>query len=122
VLIPIHVECASVQELLSRSHHLAQPSQCAYVYPDGLRCQAAPLAGRELCLYHDPEYSESLRGAHVVIFPTNDKLGRKHAEHVAKSLWGKAKSIKLIELPRGKDVWELIAKVLQWRPPDDGEQ
>jgi len=59
-----------------------------------------------------------LRGAHVV--PTNDKLGRKHAEHVAKSL--KAKSIKLIELPRGKDVWELIAKVPQWRPPDDGEQ
>jgi predicted nuclease with TOPRIM domain len=54
-----------------------------------------------------------LRGAHVVIFPTNDKLGRKHAEHVAKSLWGKAKSIKLIELPRGKDVWELIAKVPQ---------
>jgi len=49
-----------------------------------------------------------LRGAHVVIFPTNDKLGRKHAEHVAKSL--KAKSIKLIELPREKDVWELIAK------------
>jgi len=122
VLIPIHVECASVQELLSRSHHSAQPSQCAYVYPDGLRCQAAPLAGRELCLYHDPECSESLRGAHVVIFPTNDKLGRKHAEHVAKSLWGKAKSIKLIELPRGKDVWELIAKVPQWRPPDDGEQ
>jgi hypothetical protein len=71
---------------------------------------------------HDPEYSESLRGAHVVISPTNDKLGRKHAEHVAKSLWGKAKSIKLIELPRGKDVWELIAKVPQWRPPDDGER
>jgi hypothetical protein len=53
-----------------------------------------------------PRILRELARPHVV--PTNDKLGRKHAEHVAKSL--KAKSIKLIELPRGKDVWELIAK------------
>ncbi len=50
------------------------------------------------------EYGESLRGAHVVIIPDNDEVGRRHAEAVAKSLGGKAASVKVVELPSGKDV------------------
>jgi putative DNA primase/helicase len=45
------------------------------------------------------EYSESLAGRHTVILADNDEPGRKHAQHVAKSLAGKAKSIKILELP-----------------------
>ncbi len=44
-------------------------------------------------------YSEHLRGTKVVILPDNDEPGRKHAQQVAKSLHGKAKSIKILELP-----------------------
>ena len=45
------------------------------------------------------EYAESLRGRHVVILPDNDKTGREHAEHVARSLRGVAASIKVCVLP-----------------------
>ena len=47
-----------------------------------------------------PEYSESLTGANVVILPDKDEPGRKHAAQVAQSLIGKAKSIKVLELPK----------------------
>jgi len=72
--------------------------RCTYVYPDGFRCRAVPLSGSWLCLYHDPEYSSSLRGAHVWIFPDNDEESRRQAEHVAKTLSGKAKSVKVMGL------------------------
>jgi len=45
------------------------------------------------------EYSNYLKNADVVIIPDNDDVGRKHAEQVAQSLVGKAKSIKILELP-----------------------
>ena len=45
------------------------------------------------------EYSESLRGRNVVILPDNDDDGRTHAEQVARSLLGKARTIKVLELP-----------------------
>jgi len=45
------------------------------------------------------EYSESLRGAHVVILPDNDDVGRKHADQVIASLCGIAASVKRIDLP-----------------------
>lgn len=45
------------------------------------------------------EYSESLRGRHVVIIPDNDEAGRKHGEQVARSLESVAASVKIIELP-----------------------
>lgn len=45
-------------------------------------------------------YSESLRGAHVVILPDNDEAGRKHGELVAKALHGIAASVKVLLLPR----------------------
>lgn len=46
-----------------------------------------------------PEYSDVLKGAEVVIVADKDEPGRKHAQLVAASLYGKAKSIKVIELP-----------------------
>lgn len=45
------------------------------------------------------EYSEALRGLHVVIIPDNDDAGRKHSERVARSLAGLAASVKIVELP-----------------------
>jgi len=45
------------------------------------------------------EYSNYLKNADVVIIPDNDAVGRRHAEQVAQSLVGKAKSIKILELP-----------------------
>ncbi|HEX9942397.1 MAG TPA: CHC2 zinc finger domain-containing protein [Thermoanaerobaculia bacterium] len=45
------------------------------------------------------EYSESLRGAKVVILPDNDQPGQQHAEQVARSLAGVSKEIKIIRLP-----------------------
>ena len=46
-----------------------------------------------------PDYSEHLRGTEVVILPDNDEAGRDHTEQVARSLLGKAKSIKVLALP-----------------------
>jgi hypothetical protein len=77
------------------------------------------------------DYSETLKGAHVVVIPDKDEPGRKHAESVAKSLWGKARTIKVVELPGEgvKDVsdWlraggtkekllKLVAQAPEWRP------
>ena len=45
------------------------------------------------------EYSDSLRGKDVVILPDNDEPGRKHASQIARSLSGKARSVKVVELP-----------------------
>jgi hypothetical protein len=45
------------------------------------------------------EYSDALAGAHVVILPDNDDAGRRHAEQVAASLAGKAKSVHTVALP-----------------------
>lgn len=57
-------------------------------------------------------YSESLRGAHVVILPDADEPGRKHGELVAKSLHGIAASVKVVllpDLPEKGDPFDYIA-------------
>lgn len=61
-------------------------------------------------------YSEMLTGAIVCIIPDNDEAGKKHAQAVAKSLYGKAKSIhicdlakELPELPKGGDFSDFTA-------------
>lgn len=78
-----------------------------------------------------PEYSEALRGAHAVILPDKDGPGRKHAEQVARSLYGVAASVKVLELPgNGKDVTDwlqaggtreelerLADEAPEWTPP-----
>jgi len=45
------------------------------------------------------EYSEALNSAKVVILPDKDAPGQRHAAKVVASLHGKAKSIKIVELP-----------------------
>ncbi|QDT56897.1 Regulatory protein RepA [Caulifigura coniformis] len=45
------------------------------------------------------EFAEHLVWRHVVILPDNDNPGEKHAEEVARSLVGYARSIKVLRLP-----------------------
>lgn len=52
------------------------------------------------------EYSEFLRDKLVFIIPDKDEVGRKHANDVASKLLGIAKEIKIISLPKGKDISE----------------
>ena len=44
-------------------------------------------------------YTKTLTGAKVVIIPDNDRPGKKHAEDIASKLHGKAKSVKILQLP-----------------------
>lgn len=58
-------------------------------------------------------YTETLKGARVVILPDNDEDGREHAFNVAKALGSKAESVKILEfpdLPRKGDVSDWISK------------
>jgi hypothetical protein len=91
-----------------------------------------------------PEYSEPLRGREVVILPDADRPGRDHGQAVARSLQGKAVSIKILDLypdrTDGSDIADwigarrgagldddairaeldgLIAQASEWRPPQD---
>lgn len=45
------------------------------------------------------EYSQMLAGRDVVILPDNDAPGRKHAQQVAASLSGVARTVRVVELP-----------------------
>ena len=60
-----------------------------------------------------PEFADYFQGKDVAIFPDNDEPGRKHAEAIAASLQGKARSLKVVALPglgeRG-DVSDFVAK------------
>lgn len=59
------------------------------------------------------EYSEALRGKHVVLLPDNDEPGRKHVEQVARALHGVAASVKILalaDLPEKGDVSDWLAK------------
>jgi putative DNA primase/helicase len=44
-------------------------------------------------------YTESLAGRDILILPDNDEPGEKHAQIVAQSLYGQARSIRIIRLP-----------------------
>jgi len=46
-----------------------------------------------------PQYTEQLRGRHVVILPDNDPPGEEHAKVVAKALDGHSASVRLLALP-----------------------
>lgn len=46
-----------------------------------------------------PEYAESLRGAELVVIADKDAPGRAHAQTIARSCRGTAKSVKVLELP-----------------------
>ena len=73
-------------------------------------------------------YSNSLVGADVYIVADNDKAGKGHVEEVAKSLSGKAKSIKLVdlagglpELPIGGDVTDFFNMISGEENEDEEE-
>jgi hypothetical protein len=53
-----------------------------------------------------PDYSQTLAGCDCIIIADKDTPGREHAQQVAASLYGNAKSIRLLELPdvNGKPV------------------
>ncbi|MFC1910631.1 hypothetical protein ACFLXC_05035 [Chloroflexota bacterium] len=55
-------------------------------------------------------YSQALTGADVVIIPDNDQPGRDHAAQVACSCYGKAASIRVLELQDAKDISEWLDK------------
>lgn len=55
-----------------------------------------------------PEYSAALKGAHVIIVPDTDAPGLAHGEEVARQLHGTAASVRVLTLPRGKDVTEFL--------------
>jgi len=74
-----------------------------------------------------------LEGRHVVILPDNDEVGRKHAEQIAQSLYGRAASVRIVYLPdlppKGdvsdwleaghtvSELLELVSQTPEWQPP-----
>ena len=56
------------------------------------------------------EYCEPLRGKRVAIIADADEPGRKHAQQVAASLFGKVESLKALELPGAKDLSEWVER------------
>lgn len=56
-----------------------------------------------------PEYTEALRGRHVIVVRDRDEPGRRHAEQVIASLRGVAASVRLVEPRSGKDAADHLA-------------
>ena len=54
------------------------------------------------------EFSDTLRGKRVAIIADADAPGRKYAQQVAHSLYGKVESLTLLELPGAKDLSEWV--------------
>ncbi len=85
----------------------------------------------------ETRFADYLASADVVILPDKDEPGRKHAEKVAHSLQGKAKSIKVVELPGLPDkgdvsdwlaaggtkekLLKIVAEAPAWEPPQEQE-
>jgi putative DNA primase/helicase len=79
------------------------------------------------------EYSEALEGRTVVIVPDNDIPGERHAEDIARSVYGAAACVKVVHLPNlgaGEDFsnwldaggtdWQLLRTAQDtdpWHPP-----
>jgi hypothetical protein len=55
-------------------------------------------------------YAEYFRGKQVCIIADGDAPGRKHAQQVAASLHGKAKTVRVSELPGAKDLSEFVER------------
>jgi hypothetical protein len=74
-----------------------------------------------------------LEGRQVVVLPDNDEVGRRHAEQVAQSLYGRAASVRIVYLPdlppKGdvsdwlaaghtvEELLQLVAQTPEWHPP-----
>lgn len=84
------------------------------------------------------EYSKALAGAEIVVLPDNDKPGRDFAQDKATSLYGIAKSIKILELPGLPEKGDIIdwfkaggtfeqleqlpSECPEWKPPTETAQ
>jgi len=65
-----------------------------------------------------PGYSETLRGADVVLLPHNDDVGREHSNRIAASLHGIAKRIRVLDIAKvwpecgaGQDISDWLAAI-----------
>jgi putative DNA primase/helicase len=56
------------------------------------------------------EYSKSLHGKRFTIIADSDEPGRKHAQQVAVSLYGKVESLQVLELTGAKDLTEWVER------------
>jgi hypothetical protein len=85
-------------------------------------------------------YSESLRGADVVLVCDNDDQGREHVRIVARCLHGIAGRIRMLDLAKFwpkiepsdditdwftaghtvEELWDIVAKLPDWKPPASG--
>ncbi len=54
------------------------------------------------------DYVTPLTGKRVVILPDRDPVGRSHAQTIAASLCGKVESLRVLEVPTGKDLTEYL--------------
>ena len=76
-----------------------------------------------------PEYPDFLEGKRVCIVADADAPGRKHAQGVAASLWGRVESLRVMEVPGAKDLTEwfehggrretfldLVKNTIEWKP------
>jgi hypothetical protein len=54
------------------------------------------------------EFSVQLCGKRVTVIGDADETGRRHAQRVARSLFGKTESLKLLELPGAKDLADWV--------------
>src|SRR5829696_5966255 len=85
------------------------------------------------------EYSEHFEGRTAAVIAHNDTPGWKHAEDVVQSLYGKAASVKVVELPdvpedggdlgdwtdaggNAEDLRQLIDETPEWSPPPPPEE
>jgi putative DNA primase/helicase len=76
---------------------------------EGLTATTAPMGAGKW----EDNYTKTLTGAKVVIIPDNDKAGKKHARNIANKLHGKAKSVKILQLPglaKKEDVTDWLNK------------
>ena len=82
-------------------------------------------------------YSDTLIGGNIVIIADKDTAGRSHADHAAKSLYGKAALIKVLELPGDKikdtrdwlaaggtreELEQLVSQASLYAPPTESKE
>ena len=120
-------------------NRLKKEGKLATCNPEG--ASKAPTDGRRAkCKWLD-RYSDDLVGFHCPVIPDNDQAGGDHARGEARSLHGKAASVKLLDLVklmpdlketgdvsdfldaggRVADLEELAGKTAEWKPSAESE-
>jgi|LSQX01.3.fsa_nt_gb hypothetical protein len=87
-----------VRKAINKGERVYKPEgekDCDNLEKLGLTATTSPMGAGKW----QPHYNEYLRNGYICIIPDNDEVGKKHSEQVASSLYGIAKSIKIIELP-----------------------